>query len=152
MCCTPRLIFDGIEGVGSRFHILRSRTRFRPYRGRQVLFLCFMLPDTFWAAPRARGPFFMFYASRFVFNGTESVRSCFYVCLSRTRFGWNRGCRVQFSCFALIISFWAVPRATSLVFILCAPGLIIDGTEDVGSRFHVLRSRTRFEWFRGRLV
>jgi hypothetical protein len=29
--CARRLIFGGIEGVGSRFHVLHSQTRFRQY-------------------------------------------------------------------------------------------------------------------------
>jgi hypothetical protein len=29
--CAPRLIFDGTEGVVSRYHVLRARTRFRRY-------------------------------------------------------------------------------------------------------------------------
>jgi hypothetical protein len=32
------LVFNGTEAVGSRFHLLRSRTRFRRYGGRQVPF------------------------------------------------------------------------------------------------------------------
>jgi hypothetical protein len=34
----------------------------------------------------------------------------------------------------------------------CAPGLVFAGTEGDGYRFHVLRSRTRFQRYRGRLV
>jgi hypothetical protein len=44
--CAPRLIFGGTEGVGSHFHILRSRTRFRRYRVCRVPFSCFALPDS----------------------------------------------------------------------------------------------------------
>jgi hypothetical protein len=33
MFCSPGLVFSGIEGVGSLFHVLRYRTRFRRYRG-----------------------------------------------------------------------------------------------------------------------
>jgi hypothetical protein len=60
MFCTPELIFGSTEGVRSRFHVLRSRTHFRRYRGRQVPFSCFKLPDSFSAVPRALGPVFMF--------------------------------------------------------------------------------------------
>jgi hypothetical protein len=70
---TPGLIFDGIEGAVSRFHILRSRTRFRRYRGRRVTFSCFARPDSFFAVPSASVPVFMFYALGLVFGGTESV-------------------------------------------------------------------------------
>jgi hypothetical protein len=31
---------------------------------------------------------------------------------------------------------------------LCDPGLILGGTEDVGSSFHVLRYGTHFRWYR----
>jgi hypothetical protein len=31
MFCAFRLVFDGIEGVGSHFHVLRPQTRFRRY-------------------------------------------------------------------------------------------------------------------------
>jgi hypothetical protein len=31
--CTPEFVFGGTEGVGSHFHVLHSRTRFRQYRG-----------------------------------------------------------------------------------------------------------------------
>jgi hypothetical protein len=33
MFCAPGLVFGGIEGVETRFHVLHSRTRFRRYRG-----------------------------------------------------------------------------------------------------------------------
>jgi hypothetical protein len=32
----PGLVLGGTEGVRSRFHVLRSRTRFRRYRGCRV--------------------------------------------------------------------------------------------------------------------
>jgi hypothetical protein len=51
---------------------------------------------------------------------------------------------VPFSCFARPYSFSAVPRASGPVIMFCPPGLIFGGTECVESRFHVLRSRTRF--------
>jgi hypothetical protein len=53
MFCAPELVFDGTRGVRSLFHVLRSRTRFRLYRGRRVSFLCFVLPDSFSAVPGA---------------------------------------------------------------------------------------------------
>jgi hypothetical protein len=62
MFCAPGLIFGFTEGVGSRFHDLRSQTPFRRYRGRQVRFSCFARPDSFSAFPRASGPVFMFCA------------------------------------------------------------------------------------------
>jgi hypothetical protein len=62
MFCAPGLIFGSTEGVGSRFHLLHSRTPFRQYRGRHVSFSCFALPDSFSTAPRAPSPVFMFCA------------------------------------------------------------------------------------------
>jgi hypothetical protein len=47
MFCAPRLVFGGNEGVGSRFNILISRSRFLWYRGRRVPFSYFALPDSF---------------------------------------------------------------------------------------------------------
>jgi hypothetical protein len=48
--------------------------------------------------------------------------------------------------------FSTVPRASGPIFMFCVPGLIFDGTEDVGSRLHVLRFRTSFRRNRGRRV
>jgi hypothetical protein len=62
MFCAPGLIFDGTEGAGSRFPILRSRIRLGRYRARRVSFSCFALTNTFLAVPRASGPVFMFCA------------------------------------------------------------------------------------------
>jgi hypothetical protein len=133
MFCAPVLIFGGTEGVGSRFHVLPSRTHFQWWRGRRVPFSCFALPDTFSALPRASGPVFMFCRHRLVLGGTEVVGTHFHVLPSRIRF-------------------LAVPRASSPVFMFYAPGLIFGVTEGVGSRFHILRSRTRFRRYRGRQV
>jgi hypothetical protein len=152
MFCTPRLVFGGTVGVGSRFHVLRARTRFRRYRGRRDPFPCFARPDSVSAVPRASGPVFMYCAPRLVFGGTEGVRSYFHVLRSRTRFRRCRGRRVPFSCFALPDSFSAVRSASGPVFMFCAPGLIFDGAECVESRFHVLRSRTHFRRCRVRRV
>jgi hypothetical protein len=140
--CAPGLIFGGTEGVRSRFHVLRSRTRFRRYRGRRVPFSYFTLPDSFLTASRASSPVFKFCA--------PGVISRFHVLRSRTRFWRFRGRRFLFSCFALPDSFSAVPRASGPVFMFCAPGLIFGGIEGIESRFHVLRSRTRFRRYRGR--
>jgi hypothetical protein len=146
------LVFGGTEGVGSRFHVLLARTQFQRYRGRGVPFSCFARPDTFSAVPRVPGFVFKFFAPRLIFGGDEFVGSRFHVLSSRTRFRRYRGSRVPFSCFVLPNSFSAVPRATSPVFMLCAPGLVFDGTEGVGSCFQVLRNRTRFRRYRGRQV
>jgi hypothetical protein len=79
MFCTPGLIFSGIEAVGSRFHVLRSRTRIQRFLVRRVQFSCFAVPNTFSEVPWASGPFFMFSAPELIFGGTESVGSHFYV-------------------------------------------------------------------------
>jgi hypothetical protein len=142
MFCAPGLIFGGTECVGSRFHVLLSRTHFWRYRGRRVPFSCFTRPDSFSAIPRATGPVFIFYAPGLVFGGTKGVWSHFLVLRSRTLFRRYRGRRVPFSYFARPYSFSAVLRASVLVFMFCAPGLIFGGIECVGSHFHVLRSLT----------
>jgi hypothetical protein len=149
MFCTPGIIFDGIEGVRSHFHVLRSGTRFGRYRGRRVPFSCFTLPDSFWAVPRASDPVFIFCDAGLIFGVTEGVGSSFHVLRSHTCFGWYQERQVPFSCFALPDSFWAVPRALGIVLLFCAPGPHLGGIEGAGSRFHVLRSRNRLGWYRG---
>jgi hypothetical protein len=191
MFCTPELFFGDIDGVASRFHVLRARTRFQRHRGLRVPFSCFPLPDMFLGVPRASGPFFTFRAPGLVFGGTEGVGShfhvlrsrtrfrrcrvrrvlfsffarsnsffvgsegvgsCFHILRYQTRFQWYRGRWVLFSRFALPGSFSAVPRASGPLFMFCAPGLVFVGAECVGSRFHVLRARARFQRYRGRRV
>jgi hypothetical protein len=117
MLCALGLIFDGSEGVGSRFHALRSQTHFRRYRGRRMLFSCFAQPNSFSAVQWASAPVFMFCAR------------------SRTRFRRYGGRRVPFSCFALPDSFSAVPKASCPVFMFRAPGHVFVSMEGVGSRF-----------------
>jgi hypothetical protein len=58
--CAPRLVFGDTKGVGSRFHVSRSRTRFPRYRGHQVQSSSFALPDTFSTVMRASALDFMF--------------------------------------------------------------------------------------------
>jgi hypothetical protein len=119
--CAPRLLLGVTEGVGSCFHVLHSRTHFRRYRGRGVPFLCFALPVPFWAVPRTSGLIFMFYAPRLFFGGTEGADVNIYISRPWTRFRRYRGRRVPFSCFALTESFWALPSASGLIFMFCAP-------------------------------
>jgi hypothetical protein len=161
--CASGHVFSGTEGVGSRFHVLRTRTHFRRYRGRRVPFSCFALPnsfstvpsapgpvfmfcapDSFSATPGSSGPVFMFCAPEHVFSGAKCVGSHFHVLCAGLIFGEKRGYLVPFSCFALLEAFPAVPRALCLVFKLCAPILVFDGTAGIGSRFHIWRSRTCF--------
>jgi hypothetical protein len=114
MSCAPGLVFGGIEGVGSRFYVLRTRTHFRRCGGHRVTFSCF------------------------------ARRTRFQVLCSRNHFPRYRGRRVPFSSFALPNSISEGPRASGPVFKFCAPEFIFGFTEGVGSRFHVLRARTRF--------
>jgi hypothetical protein len=152
MFCAPRLVLGGTEGVGSRFHVLRSRTHLGRYRGRQVPFSFFTLPGSFSAVPRASGHFFIFCAPGLVFGGIECVGSHIHILRSLTHFRRNRGRRVPFACFSLSDSFWAILWASDQLFIFFAPILIFGGTEGAGSHFHVLRSRTHFGQYRGRRV
>jgi hypothetical protein len=152
MFCAPELVFGGIEGVGSRFHVLCSQTLFRRYRGRRVPFSCFALLNSSSAVLRLTCPIFLFCAPGHVFGGSEAVGSRFHVLRSQTRFRRYRGRRSPFSYFARPDSFSAEPRASAPIFTFCALGLVFGGTEGVGPRFHVLRSWTRFRWYRGRRV
>jgi hypothetical protein len=111
---------------------------------RRVPFLYFARLDSFSLVPRASGPVFLFCVPRLVFDGTEGVGSDFHVLRSQINFRRYRGRRVPFSCFALLVLFSAVPRASGPVFMFCAPGIVFSGTEGVGSLFLVLRARTRF--------
>jgi hypothetical protein len=162
MFCALGLVFNGIEGVGSRFHVLRSRTRFPRYvvwvlfscfasltrfwrfRGRRVPFLSFACSDSFSAVPRVSGPVFKFCAPRHVYGGAECIGSRFNVLCARIHFRRCRGRRVPFSCFALPDTFPALWRASGLDLMFCALGHFFGGSEGVGSRFHILRSQTRF--------
>jgi hypothetical protein len=128
MFCAAELVFGGTEGVGSCFLILLSRTHFRRFRGRQVQFSCFTLPNFFSAVPWVSSPFFMFYAPEIVFGGTEGVWSHFHVFRSRPHFRRFRERRVQFSCFVLPNSFSAEPWASRPFFMFGALGLVFGGT------------------------
>jgi hypothetical protein len=152
MFSAPGLVFGCTDVVRSRFHVLRSRTRFQRYRGRRVPFSCFELPDLFSAVPRTSGYFFMFCAPGLLFGVTDGVESLFHVLCSRTHFRRYRGRRILFLCFDLSESISAVQRASGPVFMFCAPGHIFDRTEGVRSRLYVLRSRTLFQRDRGRRV
>jgi hypothetical protein len=155
MFCAQGHVFDGEEGVRSRFHVLRSRTCFRWYRGRRLSFSYFACPDSFSTISRMSRPVFMFFLFcilRHVFGGAEGVSFYFHVLRSRTSFRQYRGCRHPFSLFARTNSFSAVLTASGPVFLVCAPELDFDGTEGVESHFHVLRVETHFRRYRGRRV
>jgi hypothetical protein len=138
--CAPGLVFDGKEGIRSRFLVLHSRTRFGRKRGHWVLCSCIALPYSFWAVPMAPCPVFIFCASGLVFDCTEGVGSRFHVWRSRTHFGLYRWRRALFSCFALPDSFSTLPRVLGSLFMFGSRRLILDGIEGVGSHFHVLIS------------
>jgi hypothetical protein len=180
MFCAPGLAFGGTVGVGFRFHVWRSRTHFRRYRGRRVKFI-FCAPELIFGDTDGVGtrfhvlrswtrfrrycgrrllfscfallesfPIFMFCRPELVLEGTEGVGSHFHVLRNRTHFWRYRERRLPFSCFALPDSFSAVSRASGPDFMFCAPGLVFGDIEGVGSYFHVLRSQTRFRRYRGR--
>jgi hypothetical protein len=119
--CAPGLIFDGTEGVRTRFHVLRSRTLFGRNRGRQVPFSCFALPDSFRGYRGRPVPFSSFCAPELVFDGIEGVGASFHVLRYQTLFGRYRGHRDSFSNFVLPDLFSTVPRASGLVFMFWAP-------------------------------
>jgi hypothetical protein len=152
MFCTLRPVSRGNDGVGSLFHVLRSLTHFRRYQGRRVLFSCFALPDPFSVVPRASGPVFIFCAPGLMFGSIEGVGTHFHVLRSWTHFRRYGRRLIQFSCFAPKDPFSAVPTASGPIFVFYAPGHVFGGTEGVASRFHVLRSRTRFRRNRRRRV
>jgi hypothetical protein len=131
--CPPELVFGGTEDVGSRFHVLRARTRFQWSQGRQVPFSYSTSPDSFSSVPRALSPVFKFCAPGHVLGGAECVGCIFHI-------------------FARPDSFLAMPSALGPVFMFCAPGLVFGGIEGVGSRFHVLPARTSFRRYRERRV
>jgi hypothetical protein len=94
--CTPGLIIGGTDGVGSRFHVLSSRTRFRRCRMRRVPFSYLVRPDSFSAVSRVSGPIFMFCAPGHVFGGDECVGYRFHVLRTRNHFRRYQGCRFPF--------------------------------------------------------
>jgi hypothetical protein len=47
MFCATGVVFDGTEGAGFNFHVLRSQTHFGRYRKHRVQFLCFSFSDSF---------------------------------------------------------------------------------------------------------
>jgi hypothetical protein len=127
MFCPPKRV-----GVGSCFHVFCARTRFLRYRGHQVLFSCFVLPNSFSAVPNASGPVFISCPPGLIFDGAEDVESRFLVLRAQNNFRRYRGRRVPFSYFGRSDSFSAVPRASRSVFMFCAPGLNFGGNEGVG--------------------
>jgi hypothetical protein len=121
--CDARSVFSGsvvpvlvrTERVESHFYVLRSRTRFRLYRGCQTRFhilcsrtkfsselrLSVPLLDSFLAGPSSSGPDFMFCGPGLNFDGTMGVGFRFHV-------------------FPLPDSFSVEPRASCPAFVFCA--------------------------------
>jgi hypothetical protein len=177
MFCAPGLNFGDTEGVGSHFHVLRSRTQFPRYRGRRLpsapglifrrnkgVWSCFhvlrslthfrryrgrRLPYSFSAVLRASAPVFIFSVPRLVFGVTEGVGSRLLVLRSWKHFWRNRGRRLPVSCYACPDSCSTVPRASDPVFMFCTPKHIFGGTKGIRFSSHVLRSRTQFRRYRG---
>jgi hypothetical protein len=127
MFCALVLVFGGAECVGSRFHDLPTRTRFRRYRGRPIPFSCSPLPDMFLAGRRVSCLVFMFCVPGQVFCGTEGVGSRFHVCTAGLIFGGTEGVDSHFHVFSFPNSFSAVRRVSGPVFIFCAPELVFGG-------------------------
>jgi hypothetical protein len=130
MFYAPGHVFGGTEGVGSRFHVLRARTRFQRERGCRVPFPSFALPESFSVVQRASGRVFMFCAPGLIFGG----------------------CLVLLSCFALPNMFFAVPSASGYIFMFCPPRLIFGGPEGDVFCFHVLHAGTNLWRYHGRRV
>jgi hypothetical protein len=145
-------VVGGTDVVGSRFDVLRPRTRFRRFRGRRVPYSCFTRSYSFSAVPTASGPVFKSCAPGLILGGAEGVGSRYHILRSRTCIRQFRGRRVPFSCFASPYSFFAIPRASGPIFMFCAPILVFGGSKGVRSRFHVWRSGTHFRRYRVRRV
>jgi hypothetical protein len=137
MFCNPGLVFGGTEGVRSRFHVLCSLTHFRP------IFM-FCASGLVFDGTEGVRSFFMFCTPLLVFADTEGVGSRLHVLRSQIHFRRYRGRHVPFFLFCAPGLAFAVPMVSGPVFKYCALRLIFGGTEGVGSRFHVLRSRTHF--------
>jgi hypothetical protein len=140
MFCASRLVFGGTEGVGSRFHVLRSRTHFQRYRGRPFPFSCFAITHSFSAVSRASCPVFMICAPGLVFDGTKGVGSRVHVFRARTRFRHVFRAAITHSV------------TDTLIFMICGSGLVFDGAESVGYRFYILRAQIHFRRYRVRRV
>jgi hypothetical protein len=149
MFCAPGLVFDGSEGVGSRFNVLRTRTRFRLYVWHRVPFSCFALSDTFSAVLRASGPVFMFCAPRLALCEAVGVGSGFHVLRALTHFRRYRRRRVPFTCFAFLGTFSAVRKASGPVFMFCIPRHVFGGAEGHRVPFSCCVRPYSFSQYRG---
>jgi hypothetical protein len=74
------IIFGCTEGIRSHFHVLRTRTHFRLYRGRQGPYFMLSAPGLVLGDIECvPSPVFMLRAPRLVLGITEGVRSNFHV-------------------------------------------------------------------------
>jgi hypothetical protein len=147
--CSSELVFGGTDDVESRFHVLRSRTRFWRYGGRRLLFSCFAPLDSFSAVLSSSGPVFMFCAPNSFSTVPTTSGPVIIFLRSWTRFRRCGGRQVLFSCFAPLDSFSLVLSSSGPVFMFCAPILIFGGTEGALTNFYVLRSQTHFRRYQG---
>jgi hypothetical protein len=135
--CAPGPVFSGIEGTGSSFYFLSSRTRFRRYRGYQVPFSCFVLPNSFSAVPWGPGPVLCFALSNSFWAMPRAPNLVFIFCALRLVFGGSEGVGSRFHVLRFPNSFLAVPRVSGPVFMFYAHEPVFDGSEGGMSRFHV---------------
>jgi hypothetical protein len=91
------------------------------------------LPDTFLVVLRAPILVFMCCAPGPILGGTEGVGSTFHVLRFQTLFRRYHRRPVLFSCFALLDSFSAVPRAPGHFFMYCPQRLIWAEPRALGS-------------------
>jgi hypothetical protein len=129
MFSAPGHVFGGAEGIVSRFHVLRSGTRFQRYQGLRVPFSRFAHPDSFSAEPRTSALIFLFCVPGLVFGVRRVTNLVFMLFAPGHVFGGTEG--------------------TGSHFHVCTPGHVYGGTEGVESRFHVMRSWNHFLWYRG---
>jgi hypothetical protein len=116
MFCASGLIFGCTEGVGSRFHFLSARTRFRRSRWRRVPFSCFARRDSFSAISTGVSSCFHILCPRTHFQRYRGRRVPFLIFARPIHFRRYRWRQVSFSCFARVDSFRTVPRASAPVF------------------------------------
>jgi hypothetical protein len=143
LSCAHRFIFDGTKGVECRFHVLRSRTRFGRYRGGQVQFSCFALPDSISSVLRRQVLFSLFALPNY-FSAAPRRRVPFLSFVLQDTFSAVSMASGPVFTFCALEPFCAVLVALGPVLIFCALEIVLGGFEGVGSHFHVLCSLTHF--------
>jgi hypothetical protein len=144
MFCASGPMIDRTEGVGSCFHVSRSRTRFRWYRGCRASFHVLRSLLIFGGTKGTIVSCFYILHYILVLDGIEGVGYCFLDLRSQNRLRRCHRRRVPFSFFCALR-----PRP---VFLSCAFGLVFGGTKGVGSSFLILRIKTRVRRYRGRSI